>query len=72
VPCIAVTYASELDEREAIIEHNRQRIKNGQQLYNEGKEIEIIEAERAAKRKQGRLLLGLILLVLKSIARVKS
>lgn len=51
VPCIAVTYASELDEREAIIEHNRQRIKNGQQLYNEGKEIEIIEAERAAKRK---------------------
>ena len=51
VPCIAVTYGSELDERQAIIEHNRQRIKNGQQLYNEGKEIERIEAERAAKRK---------------------
>ena len=32
------------------IEHNRYRIKNGQQLYNEGKELKAIEVERARQR----------------------
>lgn len=50
VPVIWVSYASELDERQAIIEHNRYRIKNGLQFYNEGKEIEAIEAEKARLR----------------------
>jgi len=50
IPVIRTNYVSELDERQAIIEHNRYRIKNGQQLYNEGKELERIEAERARAR----------------------
>lgn len=50
VPVIWVSYASELDERQAIIEHNRYRVKNGQQFYNEGKEVEAIEAARAKQR----------------------
>lgn len=50
VPIIRMNYTNELDEHRAIIEHNRYRIKNGQQLYNEGKELEGIEAETARQR----------------------
>ncbi len=52
VPVIFVSYGNELEERRAIIEHNRYRIKNGDQLYKEGKALEEIEAERA-KLRQG-------------------
>jgi len=51
VPIIRMNYTNELDEHQAIIEHNRHRIKNGQQLYNEGKELLEIETERAKRRK---------------------
>lgn len=50
IPIIRMNYTNELDERQAIIEHNRYRIKNGQQLYNEGKELEKIEKVRAEQR----------------------
>lgn len=50
VPTIKVSFPSELATRRAIIEHNRYRIKNGLQLYNEGKEMEAIEAVRARQR----------------------
>jgi len=50
IPLIRVRYAHELELRRAIIEHNRYRVKNGQQLYNEGKELEKIEVERAKER----------------------
>ena len=50
VPVIRMDYTDELDERQAIIEHNRYRIKNGLQLRNEGKELEGIEVERARRR----------------------
>lgn len=46
IPIIRMNYTTDLDRRRAIIEHNRYRIKNGQQLYNEGKELEAIEAKR--------------------------
>lgn len=36
VPVITVTYQSDLEEQQAIIEFNRQRIKNGWQQFNEG------------------------------------
>ncbi len=47
VPVIRVSFASELDEREALLEHNRYRQKNGFQLHQEGLEREAIYAERA-------------------------
>jgi len=50
VPIIRKIFPNELDEREAIIEFNRYRIKNGWQLSNEGIAKEKIEAERAKKR----------------------
>jgi ParB family chromosome partitioning protein len=50
IPCVVVAYGSALDEQEAIIEFNRQRIKNGQVLFNEGMAKERIAAERARGR----------------------
>ncbi len=50
VPVIRKTYPTKLDEKQAIIELNRYRIKNGQQLYNEGKALKEIEAEKARRR----------------------
>ena len=50
IPTITVKYDSDLSERQAIIEFNRYRIKNGQQLFNEGHELEAIEGERAKAR----------------------
>jgi len=49
-PCIRKQYTDELDEKQAIIEFNRYRIKTGQQLYNEGKGLEGIYSERARQR----------------------
>lgn len=42
IPIIRMNYTDALDECQAIIEHNRYRIKNGQQLYNESQELERI------------------------------
>lgn len=50
VPVIRKVYSLKLDEKQAIIELNRYRIKNGHQLYNEGEVLKEIEAERARKR----------------------
>jgi len=50
VPVIRKGYPTTLDEHRAIIEHNRQRIKTGLQLYNEGKALEEIEREKARQR----------------------
>jgi len=50
VPVIRKSYPSKLDEKQAIIELNRNRIKTGRQLYNEGKMVKEIEAERARVR----------------------
>jgi len=58
VPVIWVSYPTELDERQAIIEFNRYRIKNGQQLYNEGCEIEAIEKILAQHRQEATQLAG--------------
>lgn len=51
VPVIRVSYPDELSEHEAIIEHNRYRVKNGLQLSNEVAELEVIERVRAEARK---------------------
>ena len=50
VPIIRKNFDSELDMRRALIEHNRYRIKTGLQLFNEGKELESIESEKAQDR----------------------
>ena len=50
VPVITVTYQSDLEEQQAIIEFNRQRIKNGWQQHNEGTELKRIFAEQARLR----------------------
>jgi len=46
IPIIRMNYANDLDERQAIIEHNRYRIKTGWQLWNEGQELDKIGRER--------------------------
>lgn len=51
VPVIRVSYPSESAEKEAIIEHNRYRNKNGQQLFNEGRELKQIYSKQAEQRK---------------------
>jgi len=57
VPVIYVQYGDELDERRAIIEFNRYRIKNGLQLHNEIVELEDIR-EETKKRQQATQLNG--------------
>ena len=52
IPVIRKNYPSELDERQAIIEFNRHRVKTGQQLYNEGKALKEIEAAKAKLRQE--------------------
>jgi N6-adenosine-specific RNA methylase IME4 len=47
-----VTYQSDLEEQQAIIEFNRQRIKNGWQQFNEGTELKRIFAEQARLRQE--------------------
>lgn len=50
VPVQVVRYADDLDEREAIIEFNRQREKTFSQKMAEAEELEAIERERASRR----------------------
>lgn len=50
VPVHIVRYDSEVDEREAIIDFNKQREKTFSQKMAEGKELEAIESERAKER----------------------
>ena len=50
VPVVVVSFANELDERLAIIDHNRQRQKTVSQRMREAEELEAIERERAKKR----------------------
>ncbi len=50
VPVQIVDYADDLDEREAIIEFNRQREKTFSQKMAEAEELEAVERERARKR----------------------
>jgi len=50
VPVQVVRYADDLDEREAIIEFNRQREKTFSQKMAEAEELEAVERERARRR----------------------
>src|SRR5690606_7266470 len=50
VPVQIVGYADDLDEREAIIEFNRQREKTFSQKMAEAEELEAVERERARRR----------------------
>lgn len=50
VPVEVKEYETELDEREAIIDFNRQREKTFSQKMAEAEELEVIERERAEKR----------------------
>lgn len=50
VPVVVVSFADELDERQAIIEHNRQREKTLTQRMREADELHRIETERAKER----------------------
>ena len=50
VPCIRQQYESITQEREAILEHNRYRLKTGLQLYREGEALEEIERSKAKQR----------------------
>ena len=50
VPVVVVSFANELDERLAIIDHNRQRQKTVSQRMREAEELEAIERERAKGR----------------------
>ena len=52
VPVQVVRYADDLDEREAIIEFNRQREKTFSQKMAEAEELEAIERERARERQR--------------------
>lgn len=52
VPVEIVSYADELDEREAIIAFNRQREKTFSQKMAEAEELRAIEAERAKRRQR--------------------
>ena len=55
VPVQVVEYKSDLDEREAIIDFNRQREKTFSQKMAEGEELLVIESERAiAQLKRGK------------------
>lgn len=47
VPCRTITFDNDLDEKEALIEFNRQRDKTPEQCVREGKTLKVIYAERA-------------------------
>lgn len=49
--CHEISYIDPLDERAAIIEFNKQRVKTVSQKYKEAEQIEDIERERAKNRK---------------------
>ncbi len=50
VPVVWATYPNDLAEHRAIVEHNRHRKKNGQQLAQEGRLLEKIYAEEARQK----------------------
>ena len=50
VPVVWATYPDDLAEHRAIVEHNRHRKKNGQQLAQEGRLLEKIYAEEARQK----------------------
>ena len=58
VPVQVVRYADDLDEREAIIEFNRQREKTFSQKMAETEELEAVERERARRRQLSQLKRG--------------
>jgi len=58
VPVEVVSYDNELDEREAVIEFNRQREKTFSQKMAEGEELESVERERARWRQAATQLAG--------------
>ncbi len=58
VPVQVVRYADDLDEREAIIEFNRQREKTFSQKMAEAEELEAVERERAERRRLSNLKRG--------------
>ncbi|MEW6016478.1 MAG: MT-A70 family methyltransferase [Pseudomonadota bacterium] len=58
VPVQVVTYADDLDEREALLEFNRQREKTFSQRMAEAEELKRIEAERAEARRLANLKRG--------------
>ena len=58
VPVQIVGYADDLDEREAIIEFNRQREKTFSQKMAEAEELEAVERERAERRRLSNLKRG--------------
>jgi ParB-like chromosome segregation protein Spo0J len=58
VPVQIVDYADDLDEREAIIEFNRQREKTFSQKMAEAEELEAVERERAERRRLSNLKRG--------------
>jgi ParB-like chromosome segregation protein Spo0J len=58
VPVQVVRYTDDLDEREAIIEFNRQREKTFSQKMAEAEELEAIERERARRRQLSQLKRG--------------
>src|SRR5674476_631500 len=49
VQCRIMTFNDELDEKESLIEFNKQRVKNDKQLYNEIDALENIYSERAER-----------------------
>jgi len=48
--CRVMTFNDELDEKESLIEFNKQRVKNASQIYNESTTLRSIYSERARKR----------------------
>jgi ParB-like chromosome segregation protein Spo0J len=52
VPVLIGSYASDLDEVEALVVLNQQRLKSPSQIAREGMELQRIEAERAAMRRK--------------------
>ena len=50
IPCRSMSFSDELDEKEALIEFNRQRKKSYTQLMNEGDLLNVITKERNHKR----------------------
>jgi len=58
VPVQVVRYTDDLDEREAIIEFNRQREKTFSQKMAEAEELEAVERERAERRRLSNLKRG--------------
>ena len=55
IPCRTITFDNDLDEKEAMIEFNRQREKTPEQRVREGKTLKVIYAERARLKQLSQL-----------------